>query len=62
MSHDTHSQPFLTASQVADRFQVCRATVYTWAKAGCPCYRFSARGRIRFDLVEVRAWLTPAES
>lgn len=52
------TQRFLTAQQVADRWQTCRTTVYRHIKAGrLPSKRLGVGGRmIRIDAEDVEAF------
>ena len=51
----------LDVREIADALKVSRNTVYRLVAADAiPCYRTSARGRIRLDLAEVRAALRTA--
>lgn len=52
--------PLLTKAEVAVACRVSLRTVQQWVSEGCPHFR---RGTtLRFDLADVRAWLTPVDA
>ncbi len=49
---------YLETEQLAKALKVHINTIYLWVQRGLPCYRATApKGRYRFLLPEVQAWL-----